>query len=128
MTILDENIPKSQRELLSRWRIRAHQIGFDVGREGMQDDELIPFLLEQRRPTFVSRDEDFYNRHLCHARYALVFMAVDKYEVAVFARRVLRHSALDTQAKRMGKAIRVSSAGLSFWTRHAIREVRLEWE
>ena len=44
MTILDENIPEDQRQLLRSWRVPARQIGFEVGRPGMKDDEIIPLL------------------------------------------------------------------------------------
>lgn len=94
----------------------------------MQDDEIIPFLQKLRRPTFVTRDEDFYVRRLCHAKYCLVYLAVEKHEAAAFVRRLLRHPDLDTQAKRMGTVVRVSRAGLTCWPLHAERELRLEWE
>lgn len=46
MIILDENFPESQRQLLRGWRIHIRQIGYEVGRKGMQDEEeIIPFLL-----------------------------------------------------------------------------------
>ena len=127
MNILDENIPANQRQLLESWRVHVRQIGFSVGRRGMQDEELIPFLLGQRRPTFFTRDVDFYDRQLCHARYCLVYLDVDKNEVAAFVRRLLRHPACNTQAKRMGHVIRVSSAGLSIWRLHATKELALQW-
>ena len=85
------------------------QIGFNLGRGGMHDDELIPLLLQQRRPTFLTRDEDFYDRELCHPRYCIAYLAVDKNEVATFIRRFLRHPAFNTLAKRLGAVIRVSS-------------------
>ncbi len=44
MNILDENISEDQRQLLRGWRIRARQIGHEVGRPGMQDGEIIPLL------------------------------------------------------------------------------------
>jgi len=127
VNILDENIPANQRQLLESWRVHVRQIGFSVGRRGMQDEELIPFLLGQRRPTFFTRDVDFYDRQLCHARYCLVYLDVDKNEVAAFVRRLLRHPACNTQAKRMGHVIRVSSAGLSIWRLHATKELALQW-
>ncbi len=127
MNILDENIPANQRQLLESWRVHVRQIGFSVGRRGMQDEELIPFLLGQRRPTFFTRDVDFYDRQLCHARYCLVYLDVDKNEMAAFVRRLLRHPACNTQAKRMGHVIRVSSAGLSIWRLHATKELALQW-
>jgi len=128
VNILDENIPKSQRQLLESWRIPIRQVGFNVGRRGMQDEAIVSFLQQLRRPTFFTRDEDFYDRQLCHARYSLVCMAVEKHEVALFVRRLLRHPELDTQAKRRGAVIRVSSAGLTMWGLHAEREVHLDWE
>lgn len=40
MIILDENFPESQRQLLRGWRVPLRQIGYEVGRKGMQDDEI----------------------------------------------------------------------------------------
>ena len=126
MNILDENIPKHQRQLLEGWRIRVRQIGFNIGRRGMQDEEIIPFLHQLRRSTFFTRDEDFYERELCHARYGLVYLAVEKYEAAAFVRRLLNHSEFGTQTQRTGAVIRVSSAGLSYWRLHASQEI-IQW-
>ena len=115
MNLLDENIPSNQRQLLIGWGIRVHQVGLDAGRKGMKDDEIIPFLLQLRSPTFFTRDMGFAERALCHRRYCLVCMAVDKSEAAVFVRRVLRHHEFDTQAKRMGTVISVSHRSLLVW-------------
>ena len=49
MNILDENIPESQRQLLRSWRIRVQQIGHELGRPGMKDEENIPLLNHVRR-------------------------------------------------------------------------------
>ena len=127
MNILDENIPRNQRELLISWRVSIHQIGYDTGRKGIQDDEIIPLLHQLRRPTFFTRDSDFFDRKLCHQRYCLVYMDVDKYEAAPFVRRVLRHPELDTQAKRMGAVIRVSRRGLLLYRLRTGGLTFLEW-
>jgi hypothetical protein len=127
MNILDENIPANQRQLLERWRIPVRQVGLNAGRSGMQDEEIIPFLLRHRRPTFFTRDEDFYDRRLCHAKYCLVYLAVEKHEVAAFVRRLLRHPSCRTQASRMGTVIRVSSAGLLIW-RHGALAIPIAWD
>jgi hypothetical protein len=127
VNILDENILESQRQLLQSWRIRVRQIGEDVGRKGMKDDELIPFLLTQRHPTFFTRDLGFYERRLCHGRYCLVCLVVDRYEAAVFVRRLLRHPEFNTQAKRMGAVIRVSSARLQVWRLYTDEGIHLPW-
>ncbi len=39
MTILDEDTPEEQYQLLRRWRLAARRIGVDVGRLGMKDRE-----------------------------------------------------------------------------------------
>jgi hypothetical protein len=128
VNILDENIPASQRQLLKSWRTRVYQIGYDVSRKGIKDDEIIPFLLTQRRPTFFTRDLGFYRRKLCHSNYCLVCLAVRREESAAFVRRLLRHSEFNTKAKRLGAVIRVSQAGLHLWRRHAEKEISLSWD
>ena len=128
MNLLDENIPKPQRERLERWRVAVRQIGVGFGRRGLLDDEIITLLHGLRHPTFFTRDEDFYKRHLCHPRYCLVYLAVEKSETAWFARRLLRHSNFNTQGKRMGRVIRVSRAGISFWQQHQARPQHIEWK
>lgn len=128
MNVLDENIIDSQRRQLISWRIRVRQIGHEMGRKGMKDQEIIPFLHQLNQPTFFTRDDDFYHPKLCHAGYCLVYLDVRKEEAAVFIRRVLRHQALKTKAKRMGKVIRAAHVGLSVWTLHAEKEEHLDWE
>jgi hypothetical protein len=84
----------------------------------MPDREIIPLLHGLPRPTFFTRDEHFYERHLCHARYCLVYLAVAKAEVATFVRKLLRHRQFNTAAKRMGTVIRVSPVGFALWRLH----------
>lgn len=127
MNILDENIPESQRQLLRGWRIAVRQVGHEVGRQGMDDEEIIPLLHRLGRPTFFTRDLGFYNRRLCHAGYCLVCLAVGQYEAASFIRRFLRAPVFDTQAKRMGTVVWVSHTGVRVWRLHTAREERVEW-
>jgi len=42
MIILDENFPESQRQLLRGWQVPIRQIGYEIDRKGMQDEEVIP--------------------------------------------------------------------------------------
>jgi hypothetical protein len=128
VNVLDENIPANQRELLVRRRVRVRQIGLDVGRSGMQDAEIIPLLIRSRRPTFFTRDEDFFDRRLCHLKYALVHLDVQRQEVAIFVRRFLAHPKFDTQAKRMGTVIRISHLGLFVWQLRDEKKVRFKWQ
>lgn len=127
MNVLDENIPDNQRQLLRSWGIPTRQIGYETGWKGMKDEMILPFLLQLRRPTFFTLDIGFYSRSFCHARYSLVCMDVRKQEAAVYVRRVLCHPEFNSQAKRMGAVIRVSSLGIAVWRLHAERETYLDW-
>ena len=127
MNVLDEHIPAEQRALLKSWRIPVRHIGCDVGRKGIQDDELMPLLHQLRYPTFFTLDFDFYQRGLCHQRYCLVCMDVYDDESASFVRRLLRHPEFVTEAKRMGAVIRISRKGLWVWRLHAGKEIQLDW-
>jgi hypothetical protein len=127
MNILDENIPDSQRLLLRSWRIQISQIGHEVSRRGIKDEELIPLLHRLRSVTFFTRDMGFYHRHLCHADYCLACLSVGQYEVATFIRRFLKHPSFNTKAKRMGKVIRLTHMCLQVWRLHAEREEDINW-
>ena len=127
MNVLDENIPDSQRQVLRNWRIRARQIGHDVGRQGMKDEDIIPLLHRLRSVTFFTRDLGFYQRSLCHKNYCLVCLSVGQYETASFIRQFLRHPAFNTETKRMGKVIRVGHVAIQTWKLNTEAEERLEW-
>src|ERR1700733_15018287 len=99
MNILDENVPESQRALLRSRRVAIRQIGQDVGRMGMKDDEIIPLLHDLDRPTLFTLDGDFYDRDLCHEGYCLVHLDVEEETAAEYVRRLLRHPGLNTKAK-----------------------------
>ena len=127
MNVLDENISRIQRQLLQDWRIPIRHIGYELGRKGMKDDEIIPFLLALQQPTFFTLDWDYFKRRWCHARYCLVYLDVTRDESALFIRRLLRHQEFDTQAKRMGTVIRVSYSGLFVWRFHVQKETCFGW-
>ena len=127
MIVLDENIPEDQRLLLRSWRIRAYQVGRDVGRAGIKDEQIIPLLLRLRRPTFFTRDLGFFDAKLSHARYGIASLAVGPDEAASFVRRILRHPSFHTQAKRLGRVMRVSQMGIRVF-QHGGKEETLTWE
>ena len=127
MNLLDENIREDQRGLLQRWGIPVHQIGVDIGRKGMQDEEIIHFLHTLSDTTFFTRDLGLSDPKLCHPQYCLVCLAVGKDEVAVFVRRILRHHEVGTKARRMGAVVRVSHAGFAVWRRNVPKESYIHW-
>lgn len=128
MIVLDENVFESQRIQLVRWRIHHCQIGRDVARKGMLDDEIIPLLRRLRRPTFVTRDNYFFHKHLCNDRYCLAFCDVRPLEAADYVRRFVRHAEFKNWSQRKGCVVRISSSGLVVWRANAARATRLPWE
>ena len=72
MIVLDENILEGQRLLLDGAHVAARQIGVDMGRKGLKDQEVIILLRQLRNVTFFTRDMDFYSPPVRHASYCLV--------------------------------------------------------
>jgi hypothetical protein len=128
VNVLDENVLRDQRELLLSWHVPVRQIGHDFGKKGLRDEAILTLLHQTRKATFFTRDLGFFDPKLCHSSYCLVCLNVDKYETAVFARRTLRHTELNTQAKRSGTVVRVSHTGIAVWRIHAEREERYLWK
>ena len=128
MIVLDENIDVFRRHHLERWRIHFRRIGAELGRFGMDDrEEIIPLLHALRRPTFFTRDQDFYHPWLRHYGYCLVFLEVNPVETAQFIRRFLRHRLFRTQAQRLGKVVRIHEDGISFWQLGAGKAQDISW-
>ena len=90
-------------------------------------NDVIPRLHALRRPTFFTRDEDYYQADLRHAGYGLVYLDVPADEAAEYIRRFLRHPAFRTQAQRLGKVVRVRQSGVSYWQVNLKRERALGW-
>lgn len=126
MNLLDENIPAGQRAQLERWGVRVRQIGQEVGRLGMHDDEIITLILGMRRVTLFTRDRDFSHARLAHPAFCLVRLDCSQGQAADFVRRILRHPLLRTQDQRMGLVVRASHEGLRVWRRNA-DEQQLLW-
>lgn len=127
MLLLDENIVDSQRLLLESWRLHPHQIGQNTGRAGMQDDQIIPLLRSLDKPTFCTRDLEFFSRDEPHPSFCIVCLSVGQHEVASFVRRVLRHADFNSKAKRMGRCLFVSSASIRVKTFKSNNEISVKW-
>jgi hypothetical protein len=126
--VLDENIVDAQRLLLEGWNVDARQVGLDVGRKGLKDEEIVVLLRRLRQPTFFTRDLGFYIPELRHQRYAIVAAAVGQYELAAFVRRFLRHPEFATHANRAGKIMRIASSGIAWWQLRRQQEAFVAWE
>lgn len=127
MNLLDENIRDDQRALLRKWRIPFRQIGKEISRSGVADENLIPLLHRLHRATLFTQDQDFFDRSFCHEAYGLVFLEIRYKEVAAFIRRFLKHSAFNTQAKRLGMVARVRAEGVQFWRKGKGARLAISW-
>jgi hypothetical protein len=128
VNILDENIDSVARDQLRSFKVRFRHIGTDIGRSGMKDlNDVIPLLHSLRRPTFFTRDGDFYSRTLAHARYCLVHLDVRASESAEYVVRFLRLMEFQRQRDRMGKIIRLRPNRLSYREVNSGKERRLDW-
>lgn len=127
MIVLDENVVERQRHLLLKKRIRAGQIGVDVGHKGMLDTDLIPFLVRRPGVTFFTQDLDFYKRSLRHPKYCIVVVTGNEDMVAECVLRVLRHPRFSAARERMGRVVLAFHEGLRCWSLGEEREQRLLW-
>jgi len=128
MNVLDENIVFEQRERLRKWRIPFRQIGYEISNKGIKDPEVIPLLLQLKRPTFFTRDFDYFDVQLCHPGYCLVWLNVRPDQVAGFIRRFLRHPDFRTHVQRLGSVIRVHPSGVEYWRRDLRRRTEIAWD
>jgi hypothetical protein len=108
--LLDENMDRKVLMILRSW-ITVGQIGHEVGRPGMQDEEIIPgLLLQLKRTTLLTQDERIYNRERPHAAYCLVIVPeLSPLEIADLVRRLLKLPGFRTVKERMGKVVRLTT-------------------
>jgi hypothetical protein len=83
--------------------------------EDADDADIIPLLHRLAQPTFFTHDVDFFERGLCHRNYALIWLDLSPIDAARYIRAFLRHPEFDTNAKRLGKVIRVHPDGLTLF-------------
>lgn len=128
MNILDENIDLFTRRQLIQWKLHFRQIGFEIGHSGMKDfDEIIPLLHSLRRPTFLTRDDDFYHPQLRHTNYCLAYFDVALLETVAYIRRFFRHPLFRTQAQRLGVVARIHENGITYWSVNGRGSNRVIW-
>jgi hypothetical protein len=128
VNLLDENIRDDQRALLRKWRIPFRQIGKEISRSGIEDEDLIPLLHRLHNATLFTQDTDFFKLHLCHEAYGLVYLDVKYKEAAEFIRCFLMLLPFDTQSKRMGIVARVHARGVEFWRKGKSPMQPVRWE
>ena len=127
MNVLDENIPRDQADLLRQWNVRLRSVSRDLGYQGITDEDIVPLLLRLKKPTPLTRDEDFWDRQLAHARYAIIWLDVEVEETAFWIKRFLGHPLFRTNAQRLGRIVRVRAGGIEYWTPNASAVTHIEW-
>jgi hypothetical protein len=117
MLIADENV--SENEI---WRLReagfaVRVIGQDVAVSSVSDENILPVLRRLKKPTFFTRDRDFWKAALCHASYALVYLDIAEHEgeVARCIIKFLHHPSFKTAANRLGSVFRIAPQSIQYW-------------
>jgi len=114
--LLDENITKDQKELLEKWRFHVKQIGVDFTNKGIKDEQVVTLLQQLKGVLFLTRDSDFFKKDLCHPNYCIVFLDVEKYEVAFYIKKFLRHTLFNSNRKRLGKIVKLNQTYIQYYT------------
>ena len=127
MLVLDENIIESQRRLLLRGRRRLCQIGSEVGRKGMSDEEVMRVLQSSRRATLITRDQRLYRPALRRSDYCIAVLAVPEDRIAEMTLRVLNHPRLISVRSRMGAVLQANDARIRIWWHKTPQEQQLFW-
>src|SRR5436853_7325076 len=91
MIILDENVVDSQRQILLRKRIHVRQVGFEIARKGLSDENILPVLQRLRRPTLFTSDLRLYDRTLRHEKYCIAVLNLWELDFADYVLRVVGH-------------------------------------
>jgi hypothetical protein len=92
----------------------------------MQDENVVPFLLHLKRPTLLTRDADFFERRLVHARYGIAWFEVDSGETAFFIRRFLSHPFFKLSAQ-LGRVLHIQSSGIEYWSKKSNVLTQVDW-
>ena len=102
---------------IQKWTTARSMLHLYPG-QNIKDDRLPALLCQQKQPTFITIDHDFWNSRLCDSHYCIVYFALDDAQqelVPDLLRRLFKHPDFNTRAKRMGKVIRISTTGIQFY-------------
>lgn len=121
MIVLDEQLlGRDLDEKIARWYQGAVVFITDLWPfTVIKDDAIVHLLHQQTEPTFVTINErDFWRKVRADSDYCIVCFAFPDSrarDVADGLRELFSHPAFNTKAQRMGKVIRVSDSGVSYY-------------
>ena len=98
--------------------------------EHILDDRVPEILLTLKQPTFVTLDQGFWDRRLCHPGYAILYFALRRDQQTLLPgllRALLRRPEFRTRASRMGKVARVGTANLAWWQFQSPDLLQVAW-
>ena len=95
-------------------------------------DERVPaILLTLKQPAFVTIDQHFWKRSLCHPAYAILYfdLSDDHQELLpALLRALFRQPDFRTRARRTGKVARVRLTSVEWWHYQGTELQRLAWK
>jgi predicted GTPase len=122
MIVLDEQLQgRNLQTLTAAWYPGTVLYITDLRPHTVIKDQAIPALLRQQsQPTFVTINvSDFWQQIAVDDRFCVICFTLPDArvrEIASVLRTVLQHPLFSTKAKRMGKVIRITDAGVTFYT------------
>lgn len=122
MIVLDEQLLGRHIEhAIERWYHGTVRFIVDLRPHTVIKDEMIPALLrQQNQPTFVTINEsDFWRKVTADRRYCVVCFTLPDWrtrEIPAALRALFQRPELRTKGYRMGKVIRVTDEGISYYT------------
>lgn len=122
MIVLDEQLlGRGIETTIAQWYPGSVRFIIDLRPGTVIKDEAIPMLLEhESEPTFVTINEtDFWKRVAISEHFCVVCVSLTDARVAEIPgllQRLLRHPDFRTKAGRMGRVVRVTGAGASYYT------------
>jgi hypothetical protein len=114
---------------LSRWTTAQRLRDLRPG-EVILDDRVPELLLTLHQPTFVTIDQGFWDRRLCHPKYCILFFALrdDRQKLlGPLLRALLRRPAFRSRKGRMGRVVRVRPTTIDSWLFQQAAMERLVW-
>lgn len=124
MIVLDEQLLGRQIEhAIEHWYRGAVRFIVDLRPDTVIKDEMIPAILRQQsQPTFVTINEgDFWRKVASDHRYCVVCFALPDWrtrEIPTALRSLCQRPEFRSKVQRMGKVIRVTDEGVSYYTMH----------
>lgn len=122
MIVLDEQLLGRNLETeIARWYRGKVRFIVDLRPNTVIKDEAIPGILrQQNQPTFVTiNEQDFWGKVEIDNRFCVVCFTLSDAKVRVIPealRALMGHTEFKTKANRIGKVIRVTADGISFYT------------